>query len=718
MSLPTRSSGKICVHSALILFPTIVKEDQANYMENSEESCIEPYYPSIDEELVGFDDDAQNITKYLISGGKGLDVVSIVGMTGLGKTALARKIYNNPCINSHFDVRAWCSVSQTYNRRESLLQILKQITGDHRSNYVDLDYPEDILRRCLYKRKYLVVWDDFQACFPDCRDGSRIMVTTRNEELAMYMRRDSVPYSLPFLKDETSWELLQKKVFQRGNSCPLELVKLGQLVAKKCKGIPSLIIMIIEILSREREASSWLKVAYDISSYVSDEEMSMKTIQSSYDHLPDHLKACLLYMGLFPKDYEIPVSDLLKWWIAEEFVQNIDTLNLEELSEICLRNLVGNNLVVVSKTRSNGKMKCCIVFYQVREFCLRKITEEKFMQLIGYPDEPEEQRLCMYIQDRTMTSDFKESDQEFIVHPKFSILDSKNPFRLLNNLKLVRVLHLWDIYLDNSLPTAFQSLAHLRYLAIFVKAFDFKWVSHLLHLQTLRVRSSYIMISPAIWKMSKLRHVDINEFPVTVWEEDDADHIVLDNLKTLGMCSMSAADMTWEFWKKFANLEELKLHINEFEDHVHYHFCFFPLRLRCLSLSEIFLTDELVSIITNLRCLETLKLSEIYFAGEKHWNLSDYTFEQLKFLKLHRVFMTKWSCSEESFPRLEYLVIKSCPKLEEIPDTFADIPTLQLIKVINCSESVRDSAKNIKEKVEYTQGNERLQLHIPTKDGK
>ncbi|KAH0671784.1 hypothetical protein KY290_023970 [Solanum tuberosum] len=309
-------------------------------MENSEESCIEPYYPSIDEELVGFDDDAENITKYLVRGGKDLDVVSIVGMAGLGKTALARKIYNSPSIIDHFDVRAWCSVSQTYSRRELVLQNLKQITGDHHSNYVDLAYPEDILRRCLYGKRYLVVldniwdgkaWDDFQSCFPNFDRGSRILITTRDEGMASYVKGYSRPYSLRFLEDEKSWELLQKRVFQRGNSCPLELVNVGQLVAKKCKGIPSLIIMIAETLSREREASSWLKVAYDVSSYVSNKEMSMRTIQSSYDHLPDHLKPCLLYMGLFPKDYEILVSDLLKWWIAEEFVQNIDTLKLEKL---------------------------------------------------------------------------------------------------------------------------------------------------------------------------------------------------------------------------------------------------------------------------------------------------------------------------------------------------------------------------------------------------
>ncbi|KAM3203678.1 hypothetical protein P3L10_031304 [Capsicum annuum] len=303
----------------------------------------------------------------------------------------------------------------------------------------------------------------------------------------------------------------------------------------------------------------------------------MKMMQSSYDFLPDCLKPCLLYMGLFPKGYEIPVSDLLKWWIAEEFVPNIGTLEQEETSMSSLSDLVSRNLVVVSKTRANGDMKCCIILY--------------------------------------------------------------------------------------------QSLTHLRYLAIFVKAFHFKWVSHLVHLQTLGVCSSYIMMSPAIWKLEKLRHVDINEFPIR-WEdgervkfEETAD-VVLHNLKTLGMCSMSVADMTPKFWNKFPNLEQLRLHIDEF--------------------------------------------------AATPWDLSDNTFEELKFLKLHRVFMIHWYCSDESFPSLKYLVIKICSKLEEIPLSFVEVPTLQLITIIDCSNSVGDSALKIeKEMEEY--GCE-LQVHILKND--
>ncbi|KAM3203682.1 hypothetical protein P3L10_031308 [Capsicum annuum] len=697
-----------------ILLPTIVKGAKLADMEEVERipSSAEPptelSYPSVGEKLVGSDDDANNIIEKLTAGPWDLDVISIVGMAGIGKTALAGMVCRDVSVNCHFDVQAWCSLGQIYNVRKLFIEILRQITGNR---YVNVDDPDDMVRKTLLRKRYLIVlddiwesesWDDLTRCFPREETRSRIMVTTRNAELARYIRLYSEPYLLPFLRDEESWELLQKKVF-RGESCPLELRSVGPLVAKQCKGLPFLIIMIAGILSRKkREASLWLEVAYDIGSYTL-EEGSMKMIQS--------------------------MSDLLKWWIAEEFVPyNFYTwYDLEERSETHLKELVSRNLVVVSKTRANGEMKCCIILDQVREFCLAKIKEEKFMQHIG-------KRLCMYIQD-TMTSDFKERESfgisqasfQFIAHPKFSISKTKNLFPLLNNFRLIRVLHLLDFYLDNSWAAACQSLTHLRYLAIFVKVFHCKWVSHLVHLQTLGVRSSYIMISPAIWKLEKLRHVDINEFPIR-WADgervkfEEPTDVVLHNMKTLGTCSMSVADMTPKFWNKFPNLEQLRLHIDEFGDVPYYSGSrlmtleMFPTRLRKLSLSETFLTDEIVSSIAKLQHLETLKLSEIYFTGEKHWDLSDNTFKRLKFLKLHRVFMTQWYCSDayESFPSLEYLVIKSCSKLEEIPLSFADVPTLRLLKVTDCSKSVGDSALLIKQDMEEY-GCE-LQVHILKND--
>ncbi|PHT96668.1 putative cullin-like protein 1 [Capsicum chinense] len=334
-----------------ILLPTIGAKladmEDVERIPDSAEPPTELSYPSVDEELVGFDDHANTIIAKLMLGPRNWDVVSIVGMAGMGKTALARMVYNNVSIIDHFDVRAWCFIGQIYkDMRKLFLEILRQTTGDR---YLNVDDPDDMLRRNLFGRRYLIVlddicesdlWDDLARCFRSVERGSRIMVTTRNVELTRYMRRYTDPYFLPSLRDEESWELLQKKVFQ-GESCPLELRSVGPLVAKKGKGLPFLIIMIAAILSRKkREASLWLEVAYDIGSYTL-EEGSMKMILSSYDLLPNYLKTSLLYMVLFPNDYAQQLYDKYKE-VFEDYINS--TIDQEREGEQIDRALLKNVL--------------------------------------------------------------------------------------------------------------------------------------------------------------------------------------------------------------------------------------------------------------------------------------------------------------------------------------------------------------------------------------
>ncbi|KAL3366285.1 hypothetical protein AABB24_011111 [Solanum stoloniferum] len=734
-----------------------------------------------DDEVVGFEKEAEIIMMKLIRGTKERDLISIYGMAGLGKTTLARKVYNNPYIVNHFDVKAWCALSQAYNRTTLLIEIFKQATNDEIEIKEDDDVA-DMLRRVLIGKRYLIVlddiwdveaWEDLGLCFPQGKYGSRVMVTTRIEQVAKYLQHHSDPYSLSFLTSEQSWKLLEKKVFQ-GESCPLNLLEAGLQVAQHCKGLPLVVVLVAGFIAKmKRETSLWLEVANNLSSLALGEQ-SMKVIQSSYDHLEDHLKPCLLYMGLFPEDHKIPVHDLLKLWMAEEFVLNAETENMEEASRVCLSDLLNRSLVMVSGTRVNRDVVYCSLHDVVREFCLRKLTEDNYIQ-VAVPYNPyqhlhsTESRLCIYIHDDLVKQldyseyqldkipmlDFKETNSlEFIAHPKLNTWNNQysNPLDLVVKFRFIRALYLMDVELPNSWATVLQSLTQLRYLALYVKQFQLKWISHLHHLQTLQLktRKRIWLRASTLWEMTKLRHVNINRSSV-VWDFndegscDETSTTMLENMKTFHTCNICLDNMNPGFLWRFPNLEELGLKMKyvpefplfpipevytclhslslelsslKFWDSVGWKSNFvFPQNLRHLYFAGCFLREGMVSNIARLRKLESLTLetgvpcriseSESLYC----WDITNVEFPALKYLTLLRWHIDEWKASEESFPVLEELSIEATGQnFKEIPPCFADIPTLRLIRLGYCSHSLGVSAMNIKRDREENTGCDSLQV--------
>ncbi|XP_057513963.1 disease resistance protein RPM1-like [Actinidia eriantha] len=246
-------------------------------------------------------------------------------MGGIGKTTLAKKVYDNPIVTAHFNCHTWISVSQTYKMEELLKIMIKQYYQDQKESA-----PEDIdkmdvmslikkLRDCLGEKRYVVVFDDvwdlefwafIKNALPDkANRGSRVVITTRSDGVAASCKEspfDHVHKLYP-LTPEMSWELFCKKAFQTdfGVVCPPELTSLSWDIVRRCEGLPLAIVTIGGILAtKEKVMPQWKTFLNSLGSELGSNPRftGIKRVLSlSYLDLPYYLKLCYLYFGIFPE---------------------------------------------------------------------------------------------------------------------------------------------------------------------------------------------------------------------------------------------------------------------------------------------------------------------------------------------------------------------------------------------------------------------------------
>ncbi|KAG5096129.1 hypothetical protein GLYMA_U008800v4 [Glycine max] len=254
----------------------------------------------------------EDVIQELMESESRLKVVSIIGREGLGKTTLARKIYNNNQVQLRFPCLAWVFVSIHYRPKEFFLSLLKCLMSSI-SEFEELS--EEELKKKVAKRlkgkKYLVVlddiwetqiWDEVKGALPDDHTGSRILITSRIKEVAYYAGT-ALPYYLPILNENESWELFTKKIF-RGEECPSDLEPLGRSIVKTCGGLPLAIVGLAGLVAKkEKSQREWSRIKEVSWRLTQDKNGVMDMLNLRYDNLPERLMPCFLYFGICPRDY-------------------------------------------------------------------------------------------------------------------------------------------------------------------------------------------------------------------------------------------------------------------------------------------------------------------------------------------------------------------------------------------------------------------------------
>ncbi|KAF9666194.1 hypothetical protein SADUNF_Sadunf16G0204100 [Salix dunnii] len=254
-----------------------------------------------------------------------ISVISIVGIGGLGKTALAQHIYNDEQVKVHFGVKIWLSVSGCLDVRK----ILKEVVG--RDSDDQLESLKNELAEKI-KKKYLFIlddvwdgedgddgekWDSLKGLLPRDVVG-KIVVTTRSHLIAKFTSTIE-PHVLKGLSELDSWDLFQRNSFHQDQESGYVDEKIRKQIVKRCCGVPLVIKAIARLMSM-KDRAQWLSfIVNDLPDRIRDDNI-IQTLKLSYDALPSFMKHCFAYCSLFPKGYEIDVKSLIRFWIAQGFI--------------------------------------------------------------------------------------------------------------------------------------------------------------------------------------------------------------------------------------------------------------------------------------------------------------------------------------------------------------------------------------------------------------
>ncbi|CAO2142419.1 unnamed protein product [Urochloa humidicola] len=519
--------------------------------------------------LVGVDGPRDEVAKLLLMGEEPesvarLAVLSILGTAGIGKTTLAQLIFR--VTEPYFGCRAWVSVSRKPKWKNILMGILRQVEDPHRGDGgSSSDSERDLIRKIkqsLQRKRYLLVFDDvwstetweiIKSALPSNRYGSRVIITTRSDNVAKTCCdhwNDHI-YNMKPLSEKDSRMLFHRRIFVSVGSCPQDLVDVSNRILKKCSGVPLAITIVSSLLANKPcTRSIWEDVCTSIGANPQGIE-GMKIISLlGYNHLPYHLKACLLYLSIFPEDYIINRDCMIRRWIAEGFILETHGTTSEEVGDIYLNELISRNMIQPVLVNYDGETDTCVVHDLVRDIARSKAIEENLVFIL----DNEKTVSALHSKIRRLSIINVNEDHcipasATMSHLRsLSIFGSVEPKFSFKHMTILRILDLQGCKnLNNCSIEGIADLTYLTYLGM-------------------RGTTMITQLPDGICQLVNLKtldigHTNIKEFPKGFWRLQRLKYLHCDNIrlpekigKMVELSSLSQFDI---FQSKMLAVEEL-----------------------------------------------------------------------------------------------------------------------------------------------------------------
>ncbi|XP_039803845.1 probable disease resistance protein At1g58602 [Panicum virgatum] len=470
------------------------------------------------------------------------NVISVYGMRGIGKTTLVGNVYYCDDVVQNFAHGAWVRMSNRLKQDELLHNVLQHFKSDYRT-YSSVRPSQELKRelaeffeinrhkgfKCLLVIDGLSStgeWDLVKSSLfvEDHKDVLRIIVTTRERELAYYCSRSESMWNLTRLHEDDAAKLFHLKVFDSENvEFTPDMVEQETQILDKCGGIP-----------------------------------------------------------IFQEDLHIMRRRLVKRWIAEGYIRGMQESEAEEFGERVFNEFLSMSIIQPTKYTAitSGRVNSCSIHPLMLQVSTSKAMEEKLVCMLDNHNNAMalEGTIRHVVVRRTWRRDYEDEYKAMNLScvRSLTVLGEWRSFFLSPDMIMLRVLDLEGVVgLTEPDLDHIGEFRHLKYLGLRstrVKSLP-KSLGKLQDLETLDIKFTYVRVLPStIVHLARLRVLRGGLFSAfTAPETDDRIggdtglHIRKDigklrSLNTLGIVSIRVQDgLVIRELKKLTQLRRLSL---------------------------------------------------------------------------------------------------------------------------------------------------------------